>query len=582
VHHNERSHRKRWLAAILSAVVATVSLVGVALPASAAISPTITSVSGGCTLAGGQLLTVTGTFLLGATNATIGGKAAAVVSSNSSTQATITCPSQPLAGPYNLVITVPAGNPSPYTNAYPIPYQEAGGPTITDVSPDTGTVAGGTSVTISGTGFTSTPVSVTFGGTHATCAAPASANEITCTAPPAANPGVVDVQVNNSHGLSFYTDNDKFTYSTGPSITSITPNHAPASGSPVTSLVITGANLGDATSVSFGSTVLTGDDFVAKPSGTEIDILLTVSHAPDVVDVTVTTPEGTATAKDIFRFIGTAAPHITSISPTSGSAGDAITFTGSGFAAETSVTFDGVPSPDVQVTSDTSLVATVPPGVAAGIVDVAVVTSNGTATDTGAFTVNLSNAPTITTISPKTGGPGTVVAILGTGFTNVTGVNGVTFDGVNATYTVNSGTSITANAPFGMSAGDVDVVVRNAAGPSTVTSATVFTNTAGPNQTLVLQGRFSLIAWVGADGMAVGDALAGGPSGPQNGTNNVASKVAAIWSFSSANNTWAGYFPASANVPGANDLTKLTFGGGYFVSLVDPSSGPVNWVVARG
>ena len=580
MHHNERSHRQRWLAAILAAAVAALSLLGAALPAAAATSPTITSVSGGCMLAGGQQLTVTGTFLLGATNATIG-TTPATISASSSTLATVTCPPQPLAGIYNLVITVPGGNPSPYTNAYPIPYQEPGGPTITGVSPAGGTTAGGTSVTISGTGFVA-PVTVKFGAASATCAAPASANSITCTTPASATAGVVDVQVGNSHGLSFYSAADQFTYSTGPSIASITPNSAPASGSPVTSIVITGANLADATSVSFGSTVLTGNDFNAKPGGTEIDILLTISHAPDVVDVSVATPEGTATAKDIFRFIGTAPPQITAISPTSGAAGDQITFTGSGFAAETGVTFDGVPSPAVQVTSDTSLVATVPQGLAAGIVDVAVLTSNGTATDSNAFTVNVANAPTITTISPKTGGPGTVVAILGTGFTNVTGLNGVTFDGVNAAYTVNSDTSISATAPYGMSAGDVDVVVRNASGPSTVTASSVFTNTAGPTQTLVLQGRFSLIAWVGADGMAVGDALAGGPSGPQNGTNNIASKVSAIWSFNSATRTWSGYFPAAANTPGANDLTNLKFGGGYFVSLVDPSAGPVNWIVARG
>lgn len=577
MHHERKSHRRRWLALILSGVAAAASVVGVALPASAATSPTVTNVTGGCTTAGGQPLTVTGTFLLGASNATVGG-VPAVVSSSSATAATVTCPPEPIGGIYNLVITVPGGSPSPYTNAYPIPYQSAGGPTVTKLAPSAGTTSGGTSVTITGTGFVA-PVVVRFGAATAQCSAPASANSIVCTSPPSATEGPVDVLVSTNNGVSWYVPADTFTYSTGPSIASITPNSAPASGSPNTSVVITGANLADATSVSFGTLQLTANDFTT--SATQINILLTGSHPADVVDVTVTTPEGKATAADIFRFIGTAAPQLTSVSPTTGAAGDTITFTGSGFAAMTSVTFANIPAPSVQLTSDTSLTATVPVGVVAGVVNVAVVTSNGTATLANAFTVNAVNGPTITTISPKTGGPGTSVTILGTGFANVTAANGVTFGGINATYTVNSDTSITASAPYGMPAGDIDVVVTNPSGASAKTANTKFTNTAGANQTLVLQGRFSLIAWVGADGMTVGNALAGGPAGPQGGTNNIASQVAAVWSFNSATRTWSGYFPASANIPGANDLTTLKFGGGYFVSLVNPASGPVNWVVAR-
>lgn len=574
MHHERQSHRKRWLALILTAVAAAISVVGVSMPAAAQTVPTITGVTGGCTLAGGQPLTVTGTYLLGANVATIGG-VGANISGSSSTQATVTCPPMPAAGVYPLLINV-AGQWT--ASGYPIPYQSAGGPSVTKISPDTGTTSGGTDVTITGTGFVA-PVTVTFGGAHAVCDAPSSSTSLTCASPASAIEGPVDVLVATNNGVSWYSAADKFSYSEGPSITSITPNHAPASGAPTTSVVITGANLGDATSVSFGTSTLTANDFTA--TATEIHILLTLAHPADIVDVSVVTPEGTATAPDIFRFVGTAAPKLTSISPTSGVSGDTITFTGSGFAAMTSVTFDDIPSPSVILKSDTSLTATVPQGVPAGVVDVAVVTSNGTATLANAFTMNVANAPTITTISPKTGGPGTSVAILGTGFTNVTAANGVTFGGVNALYTVNSDTSITATAPYGMPAGDIDVVVTNPSGSSAKTAATKFTNTAGTTQTLVLQGRFSLIAWVGADGMPVGAALAGGPAGPQGGTNNIASKVAAIWSYNSTTRIWSGYFPAAANIPGANDLTTLKFGGGYFLALADPSAGPVNWVVER-
>src|SRR5436305_8969830 len=64
-------------------------------------------------------------------------------------------------------------------------------------------------------------------------------------------------------------------------------------------------------------------------------------------------------------------------------------------------------------------------------------------------------APTITSIKPSSGNPGTVVTIAGTSFT---GVTGVTFNGTAAaTFTVNSAAKITATAPLGVTTGPVVV-----------------------------------------------------------------------------------------------------------------------------
>lgn len=74
-------------------------------------------------------------------------------------------------------------------------------------------------------------------------------------------------------------------------------------------------------------------------------------------------------------------------------------------------------------------------------------------------------APTISSLTPDTGAAagGTLVAIIGTGFT---GVTGVTFDDEDATeYFVISPTLIHAIAPAG-TAGAVDVIVTNIEGPS--------------------------------------------------------------------------------------------------------------------
>jgi hypothetical protein len=73
-------------------------------------------------------------------------------------------------------------------------------PAVTGVSPNTGTTAGGTPVTISGTSFTGA-TAVTFGGTAATAVVVVNANTITATSPAKAA-STVDVRVTTPNGVS--------------------------------------------------------------------------------------------------------------------------------------------------------------------------------------------------------------------------------------------------------------------------------------------------------------------------------------------------------------------------------------------
>jgi hypothetical protein len=81
--------------------------------------------------------------------------------------------------------------------------------------------------------------------------------------------------------------------------------------------------------------------------------------------------------------------------------------------------------------------------------------------------------PTITGFSPTTGPVGTGVTISGTKFT---GATAVTFNGVSATFTVNSSTNISATVPSGAATGLIAVTTPD----GTATSAASFTVTAGP------------------------------------------------------------------------------------------------------
>jgi hypothetical protein len=82
-------------------------------------------------------------------------------------------------------------------------------PTVTSVTPNSGPSSGGTSVTISGTGFTCV-TGVKFGNTPATTFTVVNSTTITATSPPGT--GTVDVTVTNCNGTSPTGSGDQFTF----------------------------------------------------------------------------------------------------------------------------------------------------------------------------------------------------------------------------------------------------------------------------------------------------------------------------------------------------------------------------------
>lgn len=70
------------------------------------------------------------------------------------------------------------------------------------------------------------------------------------------------------------------------------------------------------------------------------------------------------------------APAISSLSPTSGSAGTSVTVTGSNFTGASSVTFNGTSASSFTVNSSTQITATVPTGATTGLISLT--TAGGT------------------------------------------------------------------------------------------------------------------------------------------------------------------------------------------------------------
>ena len=121
-------------------------------------------------------------------------------------------------------------------------------PTVTSIDPTLGPVAGGTTVTIIGTGFTGAK-EVYFGGTAALFTID-SDTQITATSP--AGTGTVDVTVATDAGTSAASAADQFTYLVPAlTVTAVDPTTGPTLGG--TTVTITGTNLDGATAVMFGS-----------------------------------------------------------------------------------------------------------------------------------------------------------------------------------------------------------------------------------------------------------------------------------------------------------------------------------------
>ncbi len=320
-------------------------------------------------------------------------------------------------------------------------------PAVSSVAPSSGSTAGGTAVTITGTNFVA-GATVTFGGTAATNVAVVSSTSITATTPAGAAGGVT-VTVTNPGGQSGSLAS-AFTYIAPPTVSSVAPNSGlPAGGTAVT---ITGTNFAAGATVTFGGTAATNVVVVSSTSITAT----TPAGSAGAVTVTVTNSNGlSGSLASGFTYV--VPPTVSSVSPNSGSTagGTAVTITGTNFAAGATVTFGSTAATNVVVVSSTTITATTPVGTT-GAVTVTVKVSGISGSLASGFTYVVT--PTVSSVSPNNGpaAGGTSVTITGTNF--AAGAT-VTFGSTAATnvVVVNS-TTITATVPAG-SAGAVTVTV---------------------------------------------------------------------------------------------------------------------------
>jgi hypothetical protein len=413
------------------------------------VAPTVTAVSPdeGPT-AGGQTVTLTGTGFRAGMQVSFGGVPATGLNIVSATQATVVTPAH-AAGDVNVSVMTPGGSDT-LTDGYT--YVVA--PTVTAMTPDVGPASGGTSVTLTGTGFRS-EMQVTFGGLLATDVVVGSSTSLTALTP-AHVAGDVDVSVSTPGGSD--TIADGFTYVVAPTLDRVSPDSGPTAGG--TSVTLSGSGFRAGIQVELGGQPATD---VVVVSGTELTAT-TPAHADGSVDVVVSTPGGTATLVQGFTYED--APTLTAVSPENGptAGGTSVTITGSDLAGTTSVTFDGVAATDVTVVNDGTVTATTPAH-SADFVDVEVSTPAGSASQ--AFAFEYVAQPILLSASPS-GGPvtgNTSVTLIGG---NIAGATSVTFDGVPATNLSPINNNVLVVTTPAHPAGSVDVVVTTPGGSATL------------------------------------------------------------------------------------------------------------------
>ena len=423
--------------------------------------PTVSSVSPNSgAVAGGTAVTITGTNFAAGATVTFGATAATNVVVVNSTSITATTPAG-TAGAVAVMVTNPGGQSGSLAGGFT--YVAA--PTVSSVSPNSGAVAGGTAVTITGTNFAA-GATVTFGAMAATNVVVVSGTSITATTP--AGSGAVTVTVTNSNGQSGSLTNG-FTYAAAPTVSSVSPNSGTTAGG--TAVTITGTNYAAGATVKFGATAATNVVVVSSTSITAT----TPAGTAGAVTVTVTVGGQTGSLASGFTYV--VAPTVSSVSPNSGAVagGTAVTITGTNYAAGATVKFGATAATNVVVVSGTSITATTPAG--SGAVTVTVTNSNGQSGSlTNGFTY--AAAPTVSSVSPNSGttAGGTAVTITGTNY--AAGAT-VKFGATAATnVVVVSSTSITATTPAG-TAGAVTVTVTVGGQSGSLASGFTYVITAG-------------------------------------------------------------------------------------------------------
>jgi hypothetical protein len=200
----------------------------------------------------------------------------------------------------------------------------------------------------------------------------------------------------------------------------------------------------------------------------------------------------------------------------------------------------------------------------------------GTAPNNGATATTLpipspapAPAPTISSFTPASGWPGTSVTVVGSGFT---GTSALSFNGTAATFTVISGSQLTATVPAGATTGPISVTTAG----GTTSSPASFTVTSQPAPSIT--GVSPASAAVGSSVTISGSAFTGAVAVTFNNTA-AAFTVVSDSTISATVPSGALTGTISVTTPAGSGSSPTTFGVLPTVSSFSPNSGKIGTTV---
>ena len=460
----------------------------------AASAPTLTSLAPTSATEGGAAftLTLTGTGFVSGATVNFGTNLAITPSSVTSTQIVATIPAADIAtaGTVNVTVTNPAGGGTSNAQTFTI---NNPAPAVTSLSPSSATAGGAAfSLTVNGTGFVSTSV-VKFNGAAKTTTL-ASATQLTAaiTAADIATAGTATVIVTNPAPGGGTSGNLSFTINpaSGPALTSIAPATSMVGGTAFT-LTVTGSGFVSGATVNFGSNAA-----ITPSSVTSTQIVATIPAADiataSTVNVTVTNPGGGGTSNAQTFTINNPAPTVTSLSPssaTAGGAGFSLAVNGTGFVPTSVVKFNGVAKTTTLVNATQLTAAITAADIATAGTATVTVTNPAPGGGTSAnlpFTISAAAGPALTSIAPisaMAGGAAFTLTLTGTGFVAGATVNFGTSPAITPSSVTSTQIVATIPAADITTAGTVNVTVTNPAGGGTSNAQTFTINNPAPTET---------------------------------------------------------------------------------------------------
>lgn len=261
-------------------------------PTVAAVAPAFGSA------AGGTSVTITGTDFTGATSVTIGGAAATSLTVVNATTITVVTPAG-AAEPASILVTTEGG-----TNSANALYTYVSTPIVGSIAPSSGPTAGGTAVTITGSGFAAGETYTATFGAAAVAATYTSATTLTATTP--SGSGAATVTVRDTRAAINATGSATFTYLAAPVAGTVTASVAFNSTANPIILNLSG---GPAGSVAVTTPASHG---TATASGTAITYTPTTGYnGSDSFQYTATNAGGTSAPASVTITVNKAAPTVT-------------------------------------------------------------------------------------------------------------------------------------------------------------------------------------------------------------------------------------------------------------------------------